>query len=386
MQDAEDTAGGFASPLGPDPSRDVRRLSLGRYGSARRRIAQDLRTQGDADASSALEDFQIGGKSLWRPEVGLADAFQQRGATQVAALQAAAACATSGGQGAVSAVLDAASPVYLDGWMAPCAGETRLEADGREIRLTSQTGDFRLTQQGARWILDNAAGSVWPVVDGGGLAPRYIIESGILAGTEGFPWLEEALSRREEASSSRADVIRSAWGIVMTSSRYGLWVARVLAGCLLVHRQERWEGESGSASDYPGLIHIAPPANPIVCGELLVHECSHQYLLIYASAGPLSRPGEAGRIFSPIKGAERTVEQTLFAAHAVANMLIYYTDLKKSGMSDPIVKRQLERYSSWFFEDYGPSLDDAGGLTDRGLAFWSGLRQATESVLENTHG
>jgi len=227
----------------------------------------------------------------------------------------------------------------------------------------------------------------------GTLAPRYVTATGLRHSQEGFPWISTA------ASCAAGDMTDSGWPpsavpirriasiaqgwktIVSHAPAYGAWVADTAAGCLLIEPSGTHTAQSGSSYDHPGLIAIEPPECPLFCGEILVHECSHQQLLIYSMAAPLVTRGTQEMYYSPIKRATRSIDRVLTGAHAVGNMIRYYAILRQSVELDPQSCERFDRHCKWFAEDYRPAIDGSQSLTEAGRLLWTTLCQAVDHAM-----
>jgi HEXXH motif-containing protein len=376
----------FASPAGGDAAAIVRSLALGRWNSTRRRVAGALADSGEPKAAEALLAFSTGKGSAWRPETGLALMAHRERSHGLAALQLAAAAAGMGGSGAVETRLASPGWLYLDGWLTPVAGSCALSADGGSVRIDSGLGSAAYVAQGRGWQPSGAPTGPWTAYPTGGLAPRYVTASGLRHSVEGFPWIAQTppVERPTNATADpRIATIHQGWQVILDRTPvYGSWVAGTAAGCLLLDPSGSHAAQSGSSFDHPGLIAIEPPACPVFCGELLVHECSHQHMLVYMMIAPLVAAGSTESFFSPIKRATRTVDRVLSGAHAVGNMVIYYATLRRTAPLDPSSQERFDLHRTWFAEDYRPSLNRSETLTEAGRALWNHLCEAVNTALE----
>jgi HEXXH motif-containing protein len=385
----------FASPDGGEAHAVVRTLALARLNSTRRRIAAALENRGLTETAQALLAFTAGPASAWRPETGLAlqsvrtQVSPDSSVLQMAALQLVAACAGMGGSGCVEAQVEAPQWLYFDGWLVPVCGCCKLTSDGRSIRIDSELGEAAfLASDQNRWSPADSPPGPWTAYASGGLAPRYVSASGLRHSVEGFPWISDPppLDRAErlDASEARIATIHEAWRRILDfTPMYGAWVASTAAGCLLLDPNGKRTAQSGSSYDHPGLIAIEPPDCPIFCGEILVHECSHQNLLVYGMVAPLVTPGSEEMSYSPIKRAHRPMDRVLTGGHAVGNMIIYYATLRQKTELDSASQERFDRHCTWFADDYRPALNQSKSLTEPGRALWSSLCQAVDSALEN---
>jgi HEXXH motif-containing protein len=395
MPDMLAFAPAFASPDGGQATGAVRALALARLNSTRRRIAATLEDLGQPETARALLAFAAGPGTAWRPETGLAlqslrnQAAPESSTLQLAALQLVAACAGMGGSGSLETRIEAPQWLYLDGWLTPVRGCCNLTADGRSIRINSDLGRAAfLASDQNRWSPADAPSGPWTAYASGGLAPRYVTASGLRHSVEGFPWIPAPppldAVERPGAADPRIATIREGWRRILDlTPAYGAWVASTAAGCLLLDPNGRRTAQSGSSYDHPGLIAIEPPDCPTFCGEILVHECSHQHLLVYGMVAPLVTPGSEETSYSPIKRAHRTIDRVLTGGHAVGNMIIYYATLRRTAELDPASQERFDRHCTWFADDYRPALNRSNSLTEAGRALWSSLCKAVDCAMEN---
>jgi len=388
MTDMVSYAQAFASPDGGDNTGIVRTLALGRLNSTRRRITGALADAGQGETARTLLAFAVGAGSAWRPETGLAMLAYRRQSHGLAAMQLAAAYAGTGGSGWVESRIEAPQWLYLDGWLTPVDGRCGLRSDGRSITIDSDFGSATYLASGlasgeSHWRPADAPGGPWTAYSSGGLAPRYVTAGGLRNAVEGFPWISGtpplAVMERPNTADARIATIHQGWRVILDRTPvYGAWVASTAAGCLLLDPNGSGNPQSGSSDDHPGLIAIDPPDCPVYCGEILVHECSHQHLQIYAMVAPLVTAGSREMYYSPIKRARRTIDRVLCGAHAVGNMILYYAALSRSMTLDRASQERFDQHRSWFAEDYRPALDRSESLTEAGRTLWGSLCNAVD--------
>lgn len=378
-------ASGVATPMGTDITGLVPTLAAARLASTRRRIVEALSAAGQ-DAGG-LEAVEAGNRSAWCPETGLALKQLRAGQAGVAGLQATLALLGAGGRGNVVLGVEGQQWLYLDGWLIAASGECRVSGagEGSGITIESDAGRAVFAFEGGRWTPASGACGPWFAHAGGGLAPRYVTASRLTHHVEGFPWIaygpgpgHDHASRRDD-DVRRIEVIGEGWRIIRYEApQYAYWVASTASGCLLLDPSGDHQAQSGSCYDHPGLIAIEPPDCPVYCGELLVHECSHQNMLAYMMVAPLTRPGSEETHFSPIKRLHRTVDRVLTGAHAVGNMILYYRTLAAQRTLDPASQERMALLERWFREDYAPALNASQSLTEAGGVFWDSLHGAVE--------
>jgi len=394
-------AAAFASPQGGDTTGAVRALALGRLNSTRKRIVAALAESGQEETAQALVSFLPGKGSAWRPETGLVLSAYRNQQHGLAALQLAAGCAGMGGSGQITTRLETAQWLYLDGWLMAVNGHCGLRADGSSIVIDSDLGSATYHNSAAsaasnenRWSPSEAALGPWTAFASGGLSPRYVTVSGLHHSVEGFPWIagtpplaadagraSEGLQRG--ATDGPISSIHQGWGVIIKYTPvYGAWVASTAAGCLLIDPRGTHSAQSGSSFDHPGLIAIEPPECPFFCGEILVHECSHQQLLIYTMVAPLVTNGSREMYYSPIKRAHRSIDRVLTGAHAVGNMIVYYATLRHTMELDQRSQERFDQHCKWFSEDYRPALDRSESLTEAGRMLWTSLCETVDCAME----
>lgn len=388
MIDMISYAKAFASPYGGDCAGMVRTLALARLHGTRRRIAAALMNAGQEETAQALATFAPGTASAWCPETGLALTAHRRQSHGLAALQLATACAGTGGSGCLESYIEAPEWLYLDGWLTPVGGACGLRSDGRSIRIDSSFGSVTyLASSENHWKPADAPGGPWTAYPSGGLAPRYVTAGGVRNAVEGFPWISGTppigAIEQPRTADARIATIHQGWQVILERTPvYGSWVAGSAAGCLLLDPDGSGIAQSGSSDDHPGLIAIDPPACPVFCGEILVHECAHQHLQIYSMAAPLVKAGSREMYYSPIKRARRSIDRVLCGAHAVGNMILYYAALGHTMALGRASQERFDQHRCWFADDYRPALDRSESLTEAGRALWGSLCSAVDYALE----
>jgi hypothetical protein len=391
MTDMTSYAAAFASPEGGDTTGAVRTLALGRLNSTRKRIVNVLAESGQEEVAQAALSFLPGKGSAWRPEIGLALTAYRNQQHGLAALQLAAACAGMGGRGQINARIETAQWLYLDGWLTALKGHCSLNAHGGSISICSDLGNvtYRASDEN-HWSPEKSAMGPWCAFTSGGLCPRYITVSGLRHSVEGFPWISSTPPQVASfnpvdqwplpgTAGNAINSVRQGWEVIINHAPvYGAWVANTASGCLLIDPSGTHSAQSGSSYDHPGLIAIEPPECPLFCGEILVHECSHQQLLIYTMVAPLVMPGSKETSYSPIKRAHRSIDRVLTGAHAVGNMIVYYATLRQTMELDPCSQQRFDRHRDWFSQDYRPALDRSESLTEAGRTLWNSLCTAVD--------
>lgn len=150
---------------------------------------------------------------------------------------------------------------------------------------------------------------------------------------------------------------------------YLRWVRKVLRHIVPVSGNET---QIRSGSDYyrPGVVEASFPVEPVAFAEVLVHECSHQYLNWLSRLGPLVSGSDTTLYFSPVKQQPRSLINILVAYHAFANVLIFYRLCLASGLADGGYSSSHERKLIPQLEELEVPLRTTGGLTPLGDALW----------------
>lgn len=192
------------------------------------------------------------------------------------------------------------------------------------------------------------------------------------------PTFEEELPRSFESVGQEivGDLQAALQVLRRHAPTYLLWVSRVLRGILPQHRSSPELLESGSSNRRPGLVFMTFPVAPAPCGELLVHECTHQYLYLLERMGRVDNGEDNSLYYSPIKRCDRPIRAILLAFHAFANVLLYYRMCRSSGLEDGgYCERQEEQLLPQLKDLLGP-LRRTKGLTPAGRSLWEPLAAA----------
>jgi HEXXH motif-containing protein len=114
------------------------------------------------------------------------------------------------------------------------------------------------------------------------------------------------------------------------SPPYYSWIARVVRGVALVDSPQN-KLQSASQDECCGIIYLSNNHDPLLLGEMLVHEASHQYYFIATRHGSAVDPADDMQFYSPFARRLRPVERILLGFHAFANVYLYYESVLKSG-------------------------------------------------------
>jgi HEXXH motif-containing protein len=127
-----------------------------------------------------------------------------------------------------------------------------------------------------------------------------------------------------------AEVERSLELLARVSPPYYGWVAKVMRRLAVVPSRDKGVG-SGTVKGDCGASYITSGAKPVVVGEMLIHESSHQYFNLATGLGPVADPDFLEEFYSPFPRKMRRLDRLLLAYHAFANVLIYYDDCLRQG-------------------------------------------------------
>jgi HEXXH motif-containing protein len=368
----------FASPHAGSSEEVVRKVAGARLRRVRRAVARALVDAAEVTAAAALLAFTEGTGSAWRPETGLSWLAYRSQSAAGGALQLAIAIAGSGGQGSLEVRVESPVSLHLDGWVVTVEGACAVSADGRTVVIRSDRGRSLFIAADRCWVMtEENPGGAWRSQPSGARAPRYVTATGFCGSVERFPWLAAKpqpapIGPMLETSTAVAS-LRGGWQLIAEKvPLYSAWVMSTAVGCSLLAPSGRGH-QSASSSDHPGLLAIEPPACPVFCGEMLVHECSHQQLLAHASFAPLVNAGTEETCYSPLKHSPRPLLNVLFGGHAVGNMILYYAELQRNMELDEASRGRFKAQCTWFAEDYRLALDQSQSLTRTGRLLWRQL-------------
>lgn len=374
----------FASPHAGSSEAIVRKLAGARLRRLRRNVEKALMDAGETKSAEGLLAFVEGTESAWQPETGLSLLTCRTNSRASAAIQVAAALAVTGGTGSLEARVESTVSLYLDGSVIEVEGPSSLSADGRTVVITSDRGRSLFVPSDRCWVTAQPVGP-WRSQPTSGRAPRYVTATEFSGNVERFPWMPTrpptASPYPPSVTSTEIATIGGSWQLIAEKAPvYSSWVASTAVGCALLKPSGRGH-QSASSSDRPGLIAIEPPACPVFCGEMLVHECSHQQLLAYTSLVPLVNAESEETCYSPIKRSRRPLLNVLFGAHAVGNMILYYAELQRRMELDEASVGRFRAQCTWFAKDYRVALGESQSLTGAGRLLWSRLCEVVDEQL-----
>jgi HEXXH motif-containing protein len=135
---------------------------------------------------------------------------------------------------------------------------------------------------------------------------------------------------------------------------------------------------SGSDARAPGVIFLSNEAAPVLIGEMLVHEATHQYLFIAGRLEKLDDGTDQTLYFSSVRKVHRPLYFIVLAYHAVGNILLFYRALRESGFPDKDMPggegfMPVEGRLKGQLATLEETLQNATALTALGRALWQPL-------------
>ncbi len=129
-----------------------------------------------------------------------------------------------------------------------------------------------------------------------------------------------------QISSPTHESIAQALGLLRAlAPRYRDWVTRVLRRLIVVAAPQAGI-MSGNLHGYYSMFYISDSRVPLVIGEMLVHESSHQYFHSITSLEDVADQTDPTTYYSPFVRRPRTIDRLLLAYHAFANVYLYYRE------------------------------------------------------------
>lgn len=356
-------------------------LAGGRASAQGAQTASWFESAGRHDLARSLRAFTPDlRRGPWRPEFGLGAEARQQGKADQAALQLALAFAAMRGEGEMRAQLPEPTPLFFSGNLIWVSGRTELLASGGAVELSCDGARFGFVRTENVWHLERGGPPLWSVQPLSELGGKYVISTDAENRDEAFPWPVQHRSAASDAVlASDAACVAEAWRVLVNlSPRYAPWVHRVLSGVLFT-TQYGDRSQSSSSSTYLGLAAMSRLDDPVAIAEVLVHECSHQYLHLINSVAPIVSAGDAEMGYSPVKRLVRPMFNVLVGAHAVGNMILFHRDVA-ARRPEPRHMTRLARLEGWFREDYAPALDRSRTLSPSGQALWDRLRDGVMAL------
>jgi HEXXH motif-containing protein len=140
------------------------------------------------------------------------------------------------------------------------------------------------------------------------------------------PPLQIASPTLSQISSATHESIAQALGLLRAlAPRYRDWVTRVLRRLIVVAAPQAGI-MSGNLHGYYSMFYISDCRDPLVIGEMLVHEASHQYFHSITPLEDVADHTDPTTYYSPFVRCQRTIDRLLLAYHAFANVYLYYRE------------------------------------------------------------
>lgn len=299
----------------------------------------------------------------WTPEVGvLATGFRATDAAGHRWLQAQAALAGLVTGATTRLTLDTTvdRPLLVCGRrVAP--GPVQLRGDVDALEIVGRDEVQRFYRQAGAWIAEHSEAAIVPT----GAAPLRLV---------GGAW-HALCDEPVEPLALDAQIVDQLAGALAllgeAAPEYRAWVLCLLKEVTPIRRPGEHTLASGSSPLRPGGIDVAVPASATETAEMLIHECSHQYLHMVSWFGALVN--EAARPhYSPLKRRERPLDRIVFGFHAIGNALLAYAQLRAHGHAEALARRY--RVVSAYLDELVKPLVDEVGLSALGREIVRPLR------------
>lgn len=380
MSNSESFASLFATPHTQPDDGDIQVFASAYLDAVQKEFENKL------NAAQCSIFFQVAScpqsrKNAWSAEAGIAWKAARTDRLDLAALQLGLAYARLGAEGRVRGVFSERTRLFFEGYLLEAHGNTELVVMPEEITLHLEDGSklVRWKRQGQQWrpnTVSSADGHPFlnwsPVLESDDSQTSYVIQPGYSVTSDGYKLPDDMETLPYGMGSIAGDVneIRMAQQyLTRFASSYTGWVRNVSSGFLLCDNFNSDGTMSCSSLQLPGLILVGKGASAAQCGELLVHEASHQYLNIYGLLGGLVNGQDTELYYSPLKRSARPLDRVLYAAHAAVNMLLYYAETVKNGASS----EDTEGHAAYLLETVEHTrapLANSNGLTASGRAVY----------------
>jgi HEXXH motif-containing protein len=288
--------------------------------------------------------------------------------------------------------LPAAAALRFGPWVLPAASAISVRATTARVALC-----LHVQQTWRTMVFERAPGGPWTT------AQASLLEALHGSGHADFAFLLAPRNALSEPAAARllfadayqfdgADMrITESWRgtcaqaltlLNTTAPHYAAWVSRVLRE-LVPLKARPAVFNSGSEQYSPGVVCVCDHPYRWPLAEMLVHECSHQYLHIINRLGPLDDGSDTGLHYSPFRNKPRPLFFIVVAYHAFANVLLFYRHARARGLlPDPSVPSdaftQRERVLQAQLRQIEPVLLQSRALTPLGRALWEPLYQALQ--------
>jgi HEXXH motif-containing protein len=155
------------------------------------------------------------------------------------------------------------------------------------------------------------------------------------------PPLECTSPTLSEISSATNESIAQSLGLLRAlAPRYRDWVTRVLRRLIVVAAPQTGI-MSGNLHGYYSMFYISDCRVPLVIGEMLIHEASHQYFHSITALEDVADQSDPTTYYSPFVGRPRTIDRLLLAYHAFGNVYLYYRECLASQVHHERAKTEL---------------------------------------------
>lgn len=299
----------------------------------------------------------------WTPEVGvLATGFEATNAAGHRWLQAQAALGgmVTGLLTRVDLETTVERPLLMCGQrVAP--GPVQLRGDGDELEVVGRDAVQRFHRHAGVWIAQGAEAALVPTH----AAPIRLV---------GGDWhaLYDEPAQAIEPDARVIDQLTAALALLgETAPEYLPWVLCLLKEVTPIHRPGERVLASGSSLLRPGGVDIAVPASATETAEMLIHECTHQYLHMLSWFETLVTK-DARPHYSPLKNCERPLDRIVLGYHAFGNVMLAYAQLEAHGYGAAISSRV--RVVSGYLDQLAKPLVDEVGLSALGREIVRPLR------------
>jgi hypothetical protein len=176
-----------------------------------------------------------------------------------------------------------------------------------------------------------------------------------------------------EATAVMRDNLQTALDLIRDYSPIYLpWVERVIRGIIPGKTGEN-VFISGSDMGKPGIVHASINIRPVMLAELLVHEGTHQYMLLLSRLGNLDNGGDPTLYYSPVKKTGRPISAIALSYHAFANIILFYRLCQANGLADDGYCVRNEKAMREQVAVLEEPLRTTQALTPQGRALWEPL-------------
>jgi hypothetical protein len=334
-------------------------------------------TSGSSSALSLLTQPQTNAAAFWCPEL----------AHNLAALKSENSIAAERGIGQIllnlscsgvpglwGITLEQPSWFHWDKFLLPEAQTLAVESNGRTalVKLGNGNGSrvirFEAVEGTREWSNDET--EVIPHINTGD-SSILLITDAVLKQFDlpqpDFPVLKEIGKAQLDSVNECLNLLRQRFPAC------SVWIERVLRYLCLVQSPLN-AMHSGSFEGYFGFVFMTDRPDPVKSAEMMIHECSHQYISILTRFTALT--ADDGRLYySPFVRKDRPADRILLAYHAFANVESFYKDCIRAGIRVSHSKGQIEQLR--------PDLDFVERALVSDINFTAYGRRVMDSLLAN---